>query len=983
MDKQIFKYIKDNGYKTNSKDEDANYQFMPGGVDYPWTIKVPKDRIPEFHQKYYEYKVKPGYRCHLLEKPMKDQNILKIDIDLRYIPTHTDLIDEKLKHKYTKDVIKDFIRIYMEKVNEYLEIPETAKITIMEKRHPRFVSDEKKYIKDGIHIMCPEIIAPNPVLLAIYNDFIQDENAKEVFEQFNNSEPIDKAVDSRVIFTNSWYLLGSGKPTDILDYYKPTKTYSLSFVETRKGDMDVKLKPVKLEMSEMELINYFSNYGKDECNNLKEIVNVEQLQDELRLGNGKPSKITKLTDYEKSKFIQNIPEVHRNKAQIDPAYIFGLLNCLKKSRVEIYEQWLNIACCLYNISPKNFPLFVTWSKKGGEKFSEDGCFMLWYETLPNYAGKYKSLNFDMLKYYANQDNEQEYMNLFKNKKSEFFDNMISNLIKTKFDKATKDVKFVQYVKKYITLHCPFSLKCADITKNVWYIFRNNRWVKDEGANQVYKLFTRDFLQNFRHRYNEYEEISQRARARIQNRQINSIQTNTILSPDMEAFMQDTDTYQTSSRPNFEDQIRNDMFSDDETLIETIQKSQNSITSLCDFINKPANRNNIIKDLCHECYDEEFYKNLDNNTDIFICANVVLDLKQCVIRQGQASDMNSICSNINFPMDVNTELAEECFDELEEFFDKLFPDLDVRDYALNYFAEALSGEHRREEFCIHTGTGRNGKSVLGNILKIVFGDYYYEPDASIYSSYNADPNAPAPIIANIKGKRIVMTQEIKNTKSLETAVIKKMCGGDTLTARHLNKDPIQFNPQCKFNMSCNDIPDLDSNDDAIFRRIIVIPYISTFVDVNDTRLDNPKRFPHHYIRDTSINPEKLSKWAPYFLYLLWQRYIDLHRENFSQLSSTNRPDAVRQATEEYKKQSNLFSNFMQDYIDFDPNKKQSFKDIYSEFKTYATSIDGQFKTSRQTEKNLHREIQKRGGEKKRENGEWFYYYIILNGNGLPI
>lgn len=983
MDKQIFKYIQEQGFKTKSKDEDANYQFMPGGVDYPWTLKVPKDRIPEFHQKYYEYKVLPGHRCHLLEKPMKDKNILKIDIDLRYTPNNNDLTDDKLKHKYTKEIIKDFIRIYMEKVNEYIEIPENAKITIMEKRHPRFVSDEKKYIKDGIHIMCPEIIAPNPVLLAIYNNFIQDENAQENFKQFKNSEPIDKAVDSRVIFTNSWYLLNSGKPTDVLDYYKPTKTYSVSFVE-RKGGIDVKLKPIKLDMTEIELINYFSNYGKDECNKLKDIVNVEQLQDELRLGGNKPQKLTKLTDYEKSKYIQNIPEVHRNKAQIDPTYIFGLLNCLKLSRVEVYEQWLNVACCLYNISPKNYPLFVTWSKKGGEKFSEDGCFMLWYQTLPNYVSKYKSLNFDMLKYYASQDNEQEYINLFKNKKSEFFDNMISNLIKNKFDKATKDIKFVQYVKKYITLHCPFSLKCADITKNVWYIFRNNRWIKDEGANQVYKLFTRDFLQNFRNRYSEYEEICQRARARMQNRQITSMQNNIILSPDMEALLQTTNNNSMIiSRGNTEEQIRNDMFSDDETLIETIQKSQNSITSMCDFINKPSNRNNIIKDLCHECYDEEFYKNLDNNTDIFICANIVLDLKHCIIRQGQASDMNSIYSNIIFPMDVNNEIAEECFDELEEFFDKLFPDLDVRDYVLNYYAEALSGEHRREEFAIHTGNGRNGKSVLGNLLNIVFGEYYYEPDASIYSSYNADPNSPAPVIANIKGKRIVNTQEIKNTKPLETAVIKKMCGGDTLTARHLNKDPIQFNPQCKFNMSCNDIPDLDSNDDAIFRRIIVIPYISTFVDFNDARLNDQNRFPNHYPCDITINNDKLKKWAPYFLYLLWQRYIDLHRENFKQLAIPNRPEAVQQATDEYKKQSNMYSNFMKEKVKYDIKMKQTFEDFYSEFKIYAENNDSKFKVSRQTKKNLKRELQNKGGIIKRENGADYYYYICLIDRGVLI
>jgi putative DNA primase/helicase len=983
MDKAIFKYIKEEGFKTTSKDDEANYQFMPGGGDYPWTLKVPKNRIEEFHEKYYELKVKPGFRCNLLEKPMKDKNILKIDIDLRYTPTQDDIIGEKLKHKYNKETIKDFIRIYLNKVNVYLEIPEKAKITIMEKKHPRFVNDDKKYIKDGIHIMSPEIIAPNPVLLAIYNDFIQDEEAIEIFNQFKNSEPIDKAVDSRVIFTNSWYLLGSGKPTDILDYYKPTSTYTIKINENN-NIVDIKLKPIKLDISKYEMINYFSNYGKDKCNELKEIVNVEQLEDDLKIGNRNKQKLTKLTDYEKSKYILNIPENHRNKPQVDPQYVFGLLSCLKQSRVEVYEEWLNVACCLYNITPKNWPLFLTWSKKAGEKFSHDGCFMMWYDTLPRYASKYKNLNFDMLKYYAQLDNEHVYINLFKNKKSEFFDTMIQNLIRNKFDKATKDVKFVQFVKEYINLHCPFSLKCADITKTVWYIFRNNRWVMDEGANQVYKLMTRDFLTNFQQRYMQYDEIVQQARTRLQNQQITSLHNNAILSPDMEAVINNiSSNISCSSSKDVQNNMRENILGNEETLIETAEKNKNTITQLCEFINKPANRGNIIKDLCHECYDEDFYRNLDNNVYIFICANTVLDLKQCVIRRGQASDMNSIYTNINFPMDVNTELAEECFDELEEFFDKLFPDLDVRDYVLNYYAEALSGEHRREEFAIHTGTGRNGKSVFGNLLKITFGDYYYEPDASIYTSYNADPNSPAPVIANIRGKRITNTQEIKNTKPLETAVIKKMCGGDTINARHLNKSPIQFNPQCKFNMSCNDIPDLDSNDDAIFRRIIVIPYISIFVDANDYRLDDPIKYPNHYPCDTTINTEKLYKWAPYFLYLLWQRYIDLYRENFKQLLPNNRPDAVQEATNEYKKQSNIYSNFMQEFVKFDNTKKLEFQSLYSAFRTYAINIDGKFKPNNQTQKNLHRELAKMGGEKKRENNDWVYYYLSLNGDELSV
>jgi P4 family phage/plasmid primase-like protien len=988
MSKEIFKYIEKNKFKTTSKDKDANLQFMPGGIDMAWTCKVPNDKMLEFHKKYYELKVKPGHRCHLLEKPMKKKNILKIDIDLRYTPTQEDITATKLKHKYSKEIIKEFIRVYMKIVNKYVEVPSDAKVTLMEKKHPRFVDNKKKYIKDGIHIICPEIIAPNPVLMTIYNEFVEDQTAIEIFEKFNNSEPIHKAVDSRVIFTNSWYLLGSGKPADVLDYYKPTKVYSISY-KNSKNELTVKLKPTKLDMTELEMITYYSNYGKDECNPLRDTVNIEQLENDLKIG-GKKS--LALTNFEKSKYIENIPKQHFKKVKVKDDYVYRLLCCLKQSRVEDYNQWLNVACCIYNISPKLFPLFLTWSKKGGVKYSEDGCFRLWYETLPKYADKYSHLSFDTLKNYALQDNEKEYYTIFNTKKKEFFENMITNLIKTNFDRAIKDCKFVKYVDEYISSHCPFSLRCADIKNNLWFIFKNNRWVKDEGANYVYKIFTHDFINNFQSRYNDYDDIIKNARNKIQSRNINNILQNNMLSPDMDNMMQQINNNYNNNvntnninanNYNTEEYVRNTLFSNEETLIETCEKSKKSITQLCEFINKPANRNNIIKDLCHECYDEDFYQNLDTNTNIFICNNCVLDLKDCIIRDGQPGDMNSIYSNITFPLDVTSDLAMECFDEIEELLDKLFPDLDVRDYVMNYYAEALSGEHRREEFCIHTGSGSNGKSAFSKLLSFVFGGYYYEPEATIYSNYNPDPNSPQPVIYQLRGKRLVMTQEIKNTKTLETATIKKMTGGDPISARTLHAPTITFKTQCKFNMSCNDIPELDSNDDAIFRRIIVIPYISTFVDVGDKKLKNPDKFKNHYPKDYSINEDKMKKWAPYFLYLLWQRYIDLHRENFKQLLVSNRPDAVSKATEEYKIQSNMFSNFIAEYIEYDIAKKQGFKEIFAEFKSYASSIDGKFKSNKQCEKNLRRELVNCGGIKRRENNEDVYHNISLNGQGIPI
>jgi P4 family phage/plasmid primase-like protien len=978
---KLGEYIESNNFKVKRRDANANFQFLPGGLDLGWSLKVPNEKIPEFLQKYHDYRYVCNAPSHLMEKPMPHFNIIKIDLDLRYLATSEETISGVLKHKYNMNIIKSFIAKYVEKIAEFTSIPEDAKFTITEKKHPRFSNETKKYIKDGMHIICPEIVLPNAVLMKIYNNFIQDEDVNEEFEKFNNCEPIDKAVDSRVIYTNSWFLLGSGKPDDKnKDYYKPTKTYLVSVKKKSSGKIHVDLKSHKLQLEGVDLIMYFTNYGKDKPLELYDEVNLKQLENDFKMGSREPT--NKMSEFARNELLRNISKAQFEKEQIDVKFVIGLIRCLRSSRAEVYDEWITIGYCLYNISVKNFSIFVEWSKTCRDKFSEDACFDEWYTKFPKYCEKYSTLNFHMLKRYAEMDNPELYMKLITTNRMQFFDTLIHDMVNNKFDKANREIKFVKAVKEYLRIHSQEQLKCVDIKNNTWYIFRNNRWIKDEGANCIYKIFTNDFQQEFEKIFKKYEQLIKNTEDRIEKRK-NRTAIQSIASPNISQLMTGDDDILTETTN--ENSIMNHDETHDATLLETYRKSQQCLVSLCEFLTKHSQRNNTIKDLCQECFDSTFFKNLDNNPDVFICENVVLDLKTCEVRKGQPNDMNSIYSNIVFPTDdvMTTDEAIDCMEELEEFFDKLFPDINVRNYVLNYVAESLSGEHRREEFAIHTGCGRNGKSVFGNLLKLTLGEYYYEPDSKIYSNYENNVDGAQSIIANIRGKRFINTQEIKNTKHLDTAVIKKMSGGDTLIARFLYKEPFEFKPQGKFNMCCNDIPDLDSNDDGIFRRILVIPYISTFVNNNDSRLDDPVKFPHHYPCDTTITTEKLKRWAPYFLRNLWLRYINLCNHNFEQLKDTNRPKQVKEAINEYIRQSNNYSNFVRDHLQFNPNKKSTYKDISSEFKTYMINLEGKFKATRQTNDNLKREIAKLGGEAKGTGRKLEYYYITINEEGVDI
>ena len=354
----------------------------------------------------------------------------------------------------------------------------------------------------------------------------------------------------------------------------------------------------------------------------------------------------------------------------------------------------------------------------------------------------------------------------------------------------------------------------------------------------------------------------------------------------------------------------------------------------------------------------------------------MDLEYGEIRNGLPEDMTTISCGYDFPMDVNNHEAQEIIIEIEECLDKIFPDEDVQNYVLNLLAESLSGIIRREEFYIHTGSGSNGKSIFSDLIKETFGDYYYAPDNTIFNTPKRDPNAPNPIMAGAKGKRYIMTSEPKQNKGLQSDIIKQLTGGDIITGRHLNKDPIQFKPMAKWNMACNDIPGIDSTDGGTWRRICVIPYISKFVDSDDIKLSDPKKYVNHYPKDLSLK-EKISSWRSYFLFMLWQRYLNLKRNNFNDLSSTKRPEAVDSATQEYKKNSNIYELYFLERLESKPGYRVDMKEVYTDYKDYVkeNSIE-KASSNKEFEIHIKRFVDIKGSQRKR----FIMDYIIVDTEG---
>ena len=82
------------------------------------------------------------------------------------------------------------------------------------------------------------------------------------------------------------------------------------------------------------------------------------------------------------------------------------------------------------------------------------------------------------------------------------------------------------------------------------------------------------------------------------------------------------------------------------------------------------------------------------------------------------------------------------------------------------------------------------------------------------------------LAMLRGARLVTAQETEEGRRWAESRIKALTGGDPITARFMRQDFFTFIPQFKLFIAGNHKPGLRSVNEAIRRRLNLIPFIVT-------------------------------------------------------------------------------------------------------------------------------------------------------------
>ena len=177
--------------------------------------------------------------------------------------------------------------------------------------------------------------------------------------------------------------------------------------------------------------------------------------------------------------------------------------------------------------------------------------------------------------------------------------------------------------------------------------------------------------------------------------------------------------------------------------------------------------------------------------------------------------------------------------LEDLFEKIFPNPEVRHYARIFHSSLLCGECPDEKIHFYTGmnsgdqTGSNGKSTVDSLNMKLLGEYAVPGHPSLLTEQRESAGSANSAFMAMKSMRYVSFQEIQQTGSNQTVlnmqVVKTLTGNDVQTGRELyEKQSKPFLPTWKIVVSANKLPPVSADDGGTRRRLADIPFESKFM-----------------------------------------------------------------------------------------------------------------------------------------------------------
>lgn len=302
-------------------------------------------------------------------------------------------------------------------------------------------------------------------------------------------------------------------------------------------------------------------------------------------------------------------------------------------------------------------------------------------------------------------------------------------------------------------------------------------------------------------------------------------------------------------------------------------------------------NNMMKEAQVDVYQK--LSKLNENKIMINVGNCVLSFREVehevtgkkrFVLDRQDHARNLLLSKI---MEVDFEPDAQC-PQFLSFLAKILPSKEIRDFVQRWFGYSITGLTTEQKLAFLYGGGRNGKSTLVDLIAKMMGQYAATvPIESLAGSEQRKGSDATPDLVRLPGARMVRASEPERGQKMKEALIKQLTGGEEILVRRMMQEFVEVTPEFSLTIQGNHKPEIRGTDNGIWRRVLLVPFL---VSIPDADVD-------------PLLPQKL--WAERSGILNWL----LEGCRLWLEAGLMVPDAVTDATKEYREESDPMLTFI--------------------------------------------------------------------------
>ncbi len=336
--------------------------------------------------------------------------------------------------------------------------------------------------------------------------------------------------------------------------------------------------------------------------------------------------------------------------------------------------------------------------------------------------------------------------------------------------------------------------------------------------------------------------------------------------------------------------------------------------------------------------------LDRDPWLLNCPNGTVDLRTGDLRPHRREDLLTKMAGVEYDPDAAAPAWAA-------FLERVLPGEELRGFVRRAAGYSATGDTSEQCMFINHGAGNNGKSTFQEALAAALGDYAMRAPTEMLMVRRTGgvPND----VARLKGARFVTASETEEGRRLAESLVKDLTGQDTITARFMRAEFFDFKPTHKLWLSTNHKPEIRGTDNAIWRRIRLIPWSVAIPPAE---------------RDRKL-PEKLRAELAGVLAWAVQGSLEWQREGLGE------SEEVRAATAEYRAEQDVLAAFIEERCVIAPNASAPATPLYHVYKAWCEETGERV----ETQKRFGMRLTERGFEREKA-GVYYWLGIGLRHDG---